>query len=161
MKRSGKFYRRNEKEIMQQLGLNSTPNSGSGWIVKEDGENDNCICQLKSTDAQSIKVSLDDIHTLDYHALVSHKIPIFVIQFLKTNEVFLLIKPQELQEIAGCILNDSHINNKENTSISTCGLLEAPNDKHEVKVIKSSDTARQELRDEITNRFKKKVRSAK
>lgn len=161
MKRSGKFYRRNEKEIMQQLGLNPTPNSGSGWIVKEDGENDNCICQLKSTDAQSIKVSLDDIHTLDYHALVSHKIPIFVIQFLKTNEVFLLIKPQELQEIAGCILSDSHINNKENISASTCDLLEASNDKHEVKVIKSSDTARQELRDEITNRFKKKVRSAK
>ena len=161
MKRSGKFYRRNEKEIMQQLGLNPTPNSGSGWVVKEDGENDNCICQLKSTDAQSIKVSLDDIHTLDYHALVSHKTPIFAIQFLKTNEVFLLIKSQELQEVAGCILNDSHINNKEDLSTSTCGLLEASNDKHVVKVIKSSDAARQELRDEITNKFRKKERSAK
>lgn len=32
MKRSGKFYRKNEQEVMKSLGLNPTPNSGSGWI---------------------------------------------------------------------------------------------------------------------------------
>lgn len=32
MKRSGKFYRTNEKEVMQRLGLVPTINSGSGWI---------------------------------------------------------------------------------------------------------------------------------
>lgn len=35
MKRSGKFYRRNEEEVMKSLGLEPTPNSGSGWIVKK------------------------------------------------------------------------------------------------------------------------------
>ena len=38
MKRSGRFYRRNEAEVMKQLGLEPTPNSGSGWIVKENDE---------------------------------------------------------------------------------------------------------------------------
>ena len=38
MKRSGKFYRRNEQDVMAQLGLQPTKNSGSGWIEKEDGQ---------------------------------------------------------------------------------------------------------------------------
>lgn len=32
MLRSGKFYRRNEAEVMKSLGLRPTKNSGSGWI---------------------------------------------------------------------------------------------------------------------------------
>ena len=56
-KRSGKFYRNNEKEVMRSLGIEPTFNSGSGWIVKEDGQTDDLICQLKSTDARSIKIN--------------------------------------------------------------------------------------------------------
>lgn len=37
MKRSGKFYRKNEKEVMEALGLEQTLNSGSGWIEKRMG----------------------------------------------------------------------------------------------------------------------------
>ena len=62
MKRSGKFYRKNEAEVMKALGLVPTKNSGSGWIEKEDGQNENVICQLKSTDAQSIRIVQKDIH---------------------------------------------------------------------------------------------------
>lgn len=32
MLRSGKFYRRNEAEVMRSLGLRPTKNSGSGWV---------------------------------------------------------------------------------------------------------------------------------
>lgn len=100
MKRSGKFYRDNEAEVMKALGLRPTKNSGSGWIEKEDGENDNVICQLKSTDAASISVKLQDIHTLQYNADVSHKIPVFAVQFLSTGETFLLISPQHICDVA-------------------------------------------------------------
>lgn len=31
-KRSTKFYRRNEAEVMKSLGLKPTKNSGSGWV---------------------------------------------------------------------------------------------------------------------------------
>ena len=55
--RSGKFYRKNEREVMKNLGLKPTKNSGSGWIEKEDGENETIIAQLKSTDSESIKVN--------------------------------------------------------------------------------------------------------
>lgn len=99
MKRSGKFYRKNEREVMEDLGLKPTYNSGSGWIEKEDGTNDYVLCQLKSTDAQSIKVNQKDIRILERNADVEHKIPLFAIQFLNTNEVWLMIKPEDIQNV--------------------------------------------------------------
>ena len=89
-KRSTKFYRKNEQEVMEALGLRATKNSGSGWIEKEDGQNDYLICQLKSTDAQSIRINQKDIRILESNANVAHKIPIFAIQFLNTGEVWLM-----------------------------------------------------------------------
>lgn len=99
MKRSGKFYRKNESDVMKSLGLKPTKNSGSGWIEKEDGQNEYIICQLKSTDAQSIRIQQQDLHTLEYNGAVSHKLPVFVIQFLNNNEVWLLCKPEQISSV--------------------------------------------------------------
>lgn len=96
-RRSTKFYRRNESEVMKRLGFKPTINSGAGWIEKEDGENDIAICQLKSTDAQSISVRLVDLHILEEHAAISHKVPVFAIQFLNTGEIWLMMKPEDCQ----------------------------------------------------------------
>lgn len=103
MKRSTKFYRKNETEVMESLGLKPTKNSGSGWVEKEDGQNDYVICQLKSTDAQSIKVNQSDIRILEKNAMVAHKIPVFAIQFLNTGEVWLMAKPEDFTSVAECI----------------------------------------------------------
>lgn len=100
MKRSTKFYRKNEAEVMESLGLKPTKNSGSGWVEKEDGQNDHVICQLKSTDAQSIKVNQSDIRILEKNAMVAHKIPVFAIQFLNTGEVWLMAKPEDFTSVA-------------------------------------------------------------
>ena len=100
MKRTSKFYRRNEAEVMKSLGLKPTPNSGSGWIFKEDGQSDEVICQLKSTDAESIRIYKKDLDTLSYNAAVTHKLPVFAIQFLQSNEVYLMAKPDMLCEVA-------------------------------------------------------------
>ena len=99
-RRSGKFYRQNEAEIMNQLGLKPTVNSGAGWKEKEDGQNEYLIAQLKSTDAESIRVALKDWHTLEYNAAVAHKIPVFVTQFISTGEIFIMAKPIDLPNIA-------------------------------------------------------------
>lgn len=96
-KRSTKYYRKNEEDVMKRLGLNPTPNSGAGEIWKEDGQSDHFICQLKSTDHQSISVKQSDIHTLEYNAAVSHKIPLFAIQFLNTDEVWVMVKESDIE----------------------------------------------------------------
>ena len=98
-KRNSKFYSQNEKEIMKKLGLNPTKASGAGWIEKEDGFNDEIIAQHKSTDASSYRIRYEDIEKLEYHALVDHKIPVFVIQFLKSDDIFLLLRPEYLEDI--------------------------------------------------------------
>lgn len=159
-KRSGKFYRKNEAEVMKMLGFDPTPNSGSGWIVKEDGQNDNCICQLKSTDARSIKVNLQDIHTLEYNACVEHKIPVFAIQFLESNEVFILIKPEDAGDISRYIKTGCHRNNKLIEINQPEGNLEAPADMPR-NVIKSSESSRLAIKEEIREKYKKRKREAK
>lgn len=95
-KRSTKFYRKNEAEVMKRLGFNPTPNSGAGWLIKEDGDNDQAICQLKSTDKQSISIKQTDLHTLEQHAIEAHKLPVFAIQFLNLDEVWVMVKPEHI-----------------------------------------------------------------
>ena len=102
-KRSTKFYRKNEAEVMKRLGFKPTKNSGAGWIEKEDGQNEQCICQLKSTDKQSISVKQNDIHILEQNAAVAHKLPVFALQFLNTGEVWVMIKPEDLSLIQSLV----------------------------------------------------------
>ena len=98
-KRTTRFYRRNEEEVMEALGLQPTKNSGAGWVEKEDGQNDHLIAQLKSTDANSIKVNLRDIEVLEANALVAHKVPVFVIQFLGTGDIFIMARPNDMAQV--------------------------------------------------------------
>lgn len=165
-KRSGKFYRKNEAEVMRSLGLEPTPNSGSGWIVKEDGQSEDVICQLKSTDAMSIKINLKDIETLEYNALVAHKLPVFAIQFLCNNQTYLLVKPEDLQDVSGLIVGNKPDNSRyetlgiENTGLGgpSNGVKEKP--KGNRKIIKSSKSSRESFNREHKKKFQKKSKSA-
>ena len=98
-KRTTRFYRRNEEEVMEALGLRPTKNSGAGWVEKEDGQNDHLIAQLKSTDASSINIKLRDIEVLEANAMVAHKIPMFVVQFLGTGDTFIMARPSDMEQV--------------------------------------------------------------
>lgn len=153
MKRSGKFYRRNEAEVMKSLGLEPTPNSGSGWVVKEDGQNEYLICQLKSTDAQSIKINQKDIRILEANASIEHKLPIFAIQFLNTGEIWLMARPEDFCDVSKYL---------------TTGRVEKQDNIIEVKetivnpkrVIKSSGSSRDYFHNENNKKYDK-TKSAK
>lgn len=71
-----------EKEVMRGLGLVPHVASGSAWQMKEDGSNDRVIAQLKSTDGKGINVQRQDVKDLMYHARMSRKAPIFVLDFV-------------------------------------------------------------------------------
>ena len=93
-KRSGKFYSKNEKELMQKLGLKPAPASGAGWIIKEDGENDDIMVQLKTTEASSYRITKMDLLKLESHSMVSNKIPMFLIQFIgsKSDRLYAVVE---------------------------------------------------------------------
>jgi hypothetical protein len=153
--RSFKFYRKNEQEVMKSLGLKPTKNSGSGWIEKEDGQNDYVICQLKSTDAQSIKVNQKDIRTLEKNATIEHKIPVFAIQFLNTGEVWLMIKPDDLPDASEYILTGSIKENR----LEQLGIdLEASEDIMTIshKSVKSSGSSREMFHEQQSKKYNKK-----
>ena len=143
---------------MKLLGLEPTPNSGSGWLVKEDGQNENVICQLKSTDNNSIKINKLDLDKLSYNSLVVHKLPVFAIQFLSSNEVYLLVKPEDITDIA------KYINTGEKPKIEL-DFINIPDTKQnriqkDVRVIKSSSSSRKAFMNENDDKFRKKSKSA-
>lgn len=98
-KRSGKFYSRNEKKTLMALGLTPAPASGAGWVIKEDGENDVVMVQLKSTDASSYRLNMLDMKKLEYHAMVSSKVPVFLVQFLKQDKLYAIVDIADLQDL--------------------------------------------------------------
>lgn len=156
MKRSGKWYRKNEADVMRQLGLEPTKNSGSGWIEKEDGQSEALICQLKSTDASSIRVVKQDLDTLQHNAHVSHKLPVFAIQFLQSNEVYVVLKPEVLEEVAQ-YLQTGVVERHETEFDEVIEHAPAPSPK---KTIRSSSSAREAFAEEHQAKYRKKGRSA-
>lgn len=105
-KRSTKWYRKNEAEVMRRLGLKPTKNSGAGWIEKCDGENEHFLCELKSTDHESFSIKQSVLHVLEHHALEAHKIPLFAFQFINRDEVWVAIKEEDIQAYRELIERD-------------------------------------------------------
>lgn len=96
-KRSTKWYRKNEAEVMHRLGLKPTRNSGATWIEKGDGQSEHCLCELKSTDKESYSLKQTTLHVLEAQALESHKLPVFALQFLNVDEVWLMVKETDIE----------------------------------------------------------------
>lgn len=148
MKRSGKFYYKNEREVMESLGLKQVKGSGNGWVEKEDGESEFILCQLKSTDANSIRVQQVDIRKLEEHAQTSHKTPVFAIQFLNTGEVWLMAKPDDFPYVSEYITTGK-TEKREN-------VIEVKDVKQKKKrVISSSASAREQFEQERRNKYDK------
>lgn len=95
-KRSTKWYRKNEAEVMQRLGFEPTRNSGATWIDKGDGQNEHCLCELKSTDHESFSIKQSVLHQLEAQAIEAHKLPVFAFQFINTDEVWVAIKESDI-----------------------------------------------------------------
>lgn len=96
-KRTTKWYRKNETEVMQRLGFEPTRNSGATWIDKGDGQNEHCICELKSTDNASYRLEQTTLHTLEANAIEAHKLPVFALQFLNVDELWLAVKESDIE----------------------------------------------------------------
>ena len=96
-KRTTKWYRKNEEEVIKRLGLKPTRNSGATWIDKADGQNEHFICELKSTDHESFTIKQSVLHTLEAHAVESHKMPVFAFQFINHDEVWVALKESDIE----------------------------------------------------------------
>lgn len=71
-----KLWFKVEQKIAKALGLDRIGFSGAVWPKKEDAENNDVICQVKSTNGKSISIHDTTINDLYERALIQHKIPI-------------------------------------------------------------------------------------
>lgn len=142
MKRSGKFYSNNEKKTLKSLGLIPAPMSGAGWVIKEDGENETLMVQLKSTDSSSYRISMLDIKKLEYHASVSNKIPVFLVQFLKQDKIYAIVDINDIGELY------NGLENKENVIHKKTIVIDNKENTIERKVVKSNKKARDKFFEE-------------
>lgn len=142
--RSVKFYFKNEAEVMKDLGLQATKGSGSSWLEKEDGYNDHVIAQLKSTDKQSYKLNQLDLEKLEYNAMIEHKIPMFVIQFLNKDSRYALVAIEDIPKLAEYIKTGEIEKGGNEAPV----ILDDKPKKKKVKKIKSSASAREQFHKE-------------
>ena len=143
-----KFWFKNEKEVMRQLGFRPVKGSGSGWVDKEDGESDVALAQLKSTEAESYKLNYFDLEKLEYHASVAHKLPVFVIEFLHRG-TYLLFNVNDLGDLYDFLV-DRKVDRKSSEIKIDEGVTR--------KVIKSSGSKRKQFYKERAERWNKKQR---
>lgn len=146
-KRSGKFYSNNEKKTLESLGFVPSPMSGAGWIVKEDGENDVAMVQLKSTDSSSYRLDILDMKKLEYHAYVSNKIPIFLVQFLKQDKVYAIVDVSDIDDLFEAFNCNKKPEYQKITKIEN---------KNERKMIRSSKKSRDEFMKERNDKYTKR-----
>lgn len=162
MRRSQKYYRDNEREIMRENGMRETERSGAGWMEKEDGQSDNLIAQLKSTDESSIRIKKMDLEKLFYNAAVTHKTPVFIIQFLQTGEYYFVLRPCDIEMFSDEFKNN-HCNLKQGVLESTMENIEyarmgeGASNKGSVR---SGGDARIKFDAEVKSRYEKKRNSA-
>lgn len=147
MRRKGKFYSKNEKEVMKGLGLTPAPASGAGWIVKEDGENELSMVQLKSTDSTRYTLDMLDMKKLEYHAQVSNKIPIFLVQFLQEDRMYAIVPVDSILDLSKA-LETGHV--QERISIKPEKLVSSR------ALIRSSKTSRDKFFEEKEKQYGKR-----
>jgi len=147
--KKAKFWFKNEKEVMKSLGFEPVKGSGSGWIHKEDGESEVALAQLKSTEAESYKLNYLDIQKLEYHAAVSHKIPVFVVEFLNRG-TYILMNVNDFSRIKELCIG-KEVEQKESSVVDIEDVVER-------QVISSSKTEREKFYKERENKWKSKKR---
>lgn len=131
-KRNPKFWFKNEKELMKILGMKGTPGSGNR-IIKEDGQNEHLIAQLKTTEGSQITIKLQDVTQLLYNATITHKVPLFINQFLN-GPILLSIRLEDLEDVYKYLT-------KKITKERFCDIIELENDTEDIpkKKIISND----------------------
>lgn len=149
MKRSKKFWTKNEIKILTMLGFSPVPGSGNGWVHKEDGESEHAISQLKSTEADSIKLNYFDIQKLEYHAQVSHKIPVFLLQFLERG-TYIAVNVDDFENLKHLLLGEVE------KIVTNTIVINHVQDEADKKTIKSTAKARQSFYDEKEKKYGRK-----
>ena len=93
-----------------------------------------------------------DIKKLEYHASVSNKVPIFLIQFLKYDKIYALVNLEDLDELHEIFNNENNVVQKKGSdSYEEVAVVK--------KMVSSSSKARKQFFEEKEKQYAKRKRN--
>jgi Holliday junction resolvase len=90
--RSGKYWKRKEREVIRQLGARSTANSGATWSQKGDGLLGSWCIEVKTTTKDVFKLTAKVLSKLRSDAEVMSRSPMLVVNFKAANRKVFVVQ---------------------------------------------------------------------
>ena len=94
-----------------------------------------------------------DMKQLEYHASISNKIPIFLVQFLKQDKIYAIVSVEDIPYISSCLKNEKQV---KQTQVEK---LDVEESEVMVRTVKASKKARDQFFKERSEKFGKNGRS--
>lgn len=94
-----KDSQRQERTLAKELGGSVNAGSGNGWVRKGDVRSEKELWECKVTSAKSYSLKHADLDTVYKQALMDGRIPIFLIEFLKQGDSFVVLTKDDYMEL--------------------------------------------------------------
>lgn len=101
-----KDSQRQERTLAKQLQGSVNAGSGNGWVRKGDVRSDTELWECKVTSAKSYSLKQADLEKLNNQALLDGRMPVFLIEFMKTGDSFVVLSKDDFMELRGKIFGD-------------------------------------------------------
>lgn len=101
-----KDSQRQERSLAKQLGGSVNAGSGNGWVRKGDVRSDKELWECKITSSKSYSLKYEELRKVYEQALMDGRIPIFLVEFMKQGESFVVLTKDDYMEMREAYFGD-------------------------------------------------------
>jgi hypothetical protein len=94
-----KDSQRQERALAREVLGSVNAGSGNGWVRKGDVRSERELWECKITSAKSFSLKYDDLRKVFEQAIVDGRIPIFMVEFMKQGESFVVLTKDDYMEM--------------------------------------------------------------
>jgi len=94
-----KDSQRQERALALEVSGSVNAGSGNGWVRKGDVRSDRELWECKITSAKSFSLKYEDLRKVFEQAIVDGRIPIFMVEFMKQGESFVVLTKDDYMEL--------------------------------------------------------------
>lgn len=94
-----KDSQKQERSLAKELGGSVNAGSGNGWVRKGDVRAEHELWECKITSAKSYSLKEMDLEKLETQALMDGRIPVFLVEFLKSGGEYVILSKNDYLEM--------------------------------------------------------------
>ena len=94
-----KDSQRQERSLAKEIGGSVNAGSGNGWVRKGDVRSEQELWECKITSAKSYSLKEMDLRTVVNQATVDGRIPVFLVEFLKSGDSYVILTKDDYMEM--------------------------------------------------------------